>query len=140
MNNPIIKTHSQNRAYSQEHFFVLNKGLNSGKPLLEPCANCFVILCHSEEQKNTFYWITYSLWKLNRFRIHLRGSVIEFITIKQFKKCLSEFMLTNENTNSPIEPLCNHLSKLEALSNTYHLNLALIEDAKKLIYRKIIRR
>jgi len=35
------KTHKKGNVYKSTHFFILNKGLNSGKPLNEPCAYIF---------------------------------------------------------------------------------------------------
>ena len=36
MQNFIIKTHQKDTIYSKPHLFLLNKGLNSGKPQKEP--------------------------------------------------------------------------------------------------------
>ncbi|WP_371923412.1 hypothetical protein [Flavobacterium sp. HSC-61S13] len=44
MSQILIKTHKKGNLYKGIYFFILNKGLNSGKPLSQPCANCFVIL------------------------------------------------------------------------------------------------
>jgi hypothetical protein len=63
MLNFIIKTHQKNTIYSKPHFFVLNKGLNSGKPQKTEFTNSFVIIFSNEEDLETVYWITYSLWK-----------------------------------------------------------------------------
>ncbi len=78
-----IKTHRPGKEYSGVHFFILNKGLNSGKPLDEACPNCFVIECDSEEQKESLYWICFALWQSHRFRKHLIGSVILYIRKKE---------------------------------------------------------
>ena len=49
-----IKTHQIGRTYSNPHFFILNKGLNSGKPLTLPCPNCFVIISKNEADKKHY--------------------------------------------------------------------------------------
>jgi len=46
---------------SKPHFFVLNKGLNSGKPLLVPFPNSFAIQTESKEFKEAHYCISYAL-------------------------------------------------------------------------------
>lgn len=46
-----IKTHRASLTYSEPHFFILNKGLNSGKPLNNPCPNCFVCITTDEVLK-----------------------------------------------------------------------------------------
>ena len=62
-----IKSHRPGVVYNMPHFFILNKGNNSGKPLLSPCPNCFVIQFQSEEEKEQIYWLSYSLWQSKAF-------------------------------------------------------------------------
>ena len=45
----IIKTHQKNAIYNQPHLFILNKGLNSGKPQKEPFTNSFVVIFQHEK-------------------------------------------------------------------------------------------
>lgn len=40
----LIKTHKMNRTYHGNHFFVLSKGNNAGRPMDKPCPNCFVVI------------------------------------------------------------------------------------------------
>ena len=47
MSNFKMITYRPEGVYKDPHFFILNKGLNSGKPLKKPCPNCFVISCHT---------------------------------------------------------------------------------------------
>jgi hypothetical protein len=77
-----FKTHRPGIEYSGAHFFVLNKGLNSGKPLEEPCPNCYVCECATIEDKEALYWICFALWQSYQFKQHLIGSVILFIRKK----------------------------------------------------------
>jgi hypothetical protein len=78
-----IKTHQMKNAYTENHFFILSKGLNAGKPIEKPCPNCFVMLAKSEEEKkqivlamlwtvareflpSVFNWLSYSVYKIRR--------------------------------------------------------------------------
>jgi len=85
-----LKTHKQDTEYSKEHFFILNKGLNSGKPLEKPCPNCYVCFCNSEEERNQLYWLMFGLWQGKTFHPELVGSVIPFIRIVDVKSILSD--------------------------------------------------
>jgi len=85
-----LKTHKQDTEYLKEHFFILNKGLNSGKPLEKPCPNCYVCFCNSEEEKNQLYWLMFGLWQGKTFHPQLVGSVIPFIRIGEVKNSLSD--------------------------------------------------
>ena len=77
-----------NTEYSENHFFILNKGLNSGKPLEKPCPNCFVCLCNSEEEKEQLYWLLFGLWQGKTFHPYLIGSAIPFIRIGDVSKLI----------------------------------------------------
>jgi hypothetical protein len=44
MTNFIIKTHRKDTIYTKPHLFILNKGMNSGKPQKEQFANSFVLI------------------------------------------------------------------------------------------------
>ncbi len=81
MLNYKLKTHRLEAVYNQPHFFILNRGLNSGKPLEQSCPNCFVCLCNLEEEKNQLYWILFGLWQGKSFHPYLVGSVILLIRI-----------------------------------------------------------
>ncbi len=63
MLNFIIQTHRKDTMYKNPHLFVLNKGLNSGKPQKTEFTNSFVIIFSNNEDLETVYWIAYSLWK-----------------------------------------------------------------------------
>ncbi len=74
-----ITTFNPDKEYSGFHFYILNKGLNSGKPMINPCPNCFVLNCESDEVKQDLYWLIYGLWQGKAFRSNLLGSVILYI-------------------------------------------------------------
>ena len=60
----IIKTHRKEVVYPGNQIYILNKGLNSGKPQKEPFTNSFVIIFQNEEDAEAVYWLAYSLWKV----------------------------------------------------------------------------
>ncbi len=76
-----IKTHQIGRTYTAPHFFILNKGLNNGKPLDEPCPNCFVIIATTKAKRESLYYLCLSLKVGKFFAYYLKGSVIPFIGI-----------------------------------------------------------
>ena len=63
----IVKSASAKDENRKPHFFALNKGLNSGKPLLLPCPNCFKIEAENEEFKEILYWVSFALWRSKGF-------------------------------------------------------------------------
>lgn len=86
MLNFIIKTHQKDTVYKGNQIFILNKGMNSGKPQKEPFTNSFVIMFPDEKDAETVYWLAYSLWMSNFWHPYLIGSVIPFLRIQDFKK------------------------------------------------------
>ena len=133
-----IKSHRQGVVYSMPHFFILNKGNNSGKPLLAPCPNCFVIQCKTDSEKEQLYWLAYSLWQSKAFYPLLRGSVIPFVVLRDVKSCLSDGL--NKANANPVqfEKAVSTLRSLEALEKNYKQNLLLISNARRMLFYKYI--
>ena len=93
-----LKTFRPGMECSGVYFFVLNRGENSGKPLLEPCPNCFVCECSNDEDKEALYWIFFALWQSHKFRFHLIGSVILYMRKKEMLNMVRDsFQKTQSN-------------------------------------------
>tara|TARA_R110002126_G_scaffold142546_5_gene288456 strand:- start:13098 stop:13532 length:435 start_codon:yes stop_codon:yes gene_type:complete len=84
-----IKTHKIGRTYSKPHFYILNKGLNSGRPMNELCPNCFVVVTETNEQRESLFYLSLSLQVGRYFNFYIKGSVIPFITIDDTRKVLN---------------------------------------------------
>jgi hypothetical protein len=59
------------------NFYIQCKGLHSGRPLLFPIPNCFVI----ETDKPELYQIAYALWVGKYYYPFIKGSVVPYIRI-----------------------------------------------------------
>ncbi|ARV14834.1 DUF6943 family protein [Polaribacter sp. SA4-12] len=110
-----IKTHQPGRSYPKPHFFILNKGLNSGKPFGAPVRNSFVISTETNEQKEALFHLSYMLLESKCYRIYLKGSVIPFIYIADVKNLLVK--------NSKYFGQNNFESKLKALKKVEELEI-----------------
>ena len=113
--------------------FILNKGMNSGKPQKEPFTNSFVIHFSNNEDAETVFWLAYSLWKAKFWHQYLIGSVIPFIRIKDLKKELNHkvnsLMLESESHKKNIAAL----KLLDLKEKQLQQNLNLINDIRKSI-------
>ena len=138
MNSFSIKSHRPGVVYSMPHFFILNKGNNSGKPLTVPCTNCFVIQFQSEEVKEQIYWLSYSLWQSKAFYPFLRGSVIPFVVLRDVKSCLLDGLNKVDANLAQFEKAVAALRSLEAMEKQYKQNLLLIANAKRMLFYKYI--
>ncbi len=133
MLNFIIKTHRVGTIYSKPHLFILNKGLNSGKPQKEPFTNSFVILFENESDFETIYLTAYALWKTKFWYSFLKGSVIEFLSLNDVRKEFSKKV--NQEIKDHEEHLKNvkTLKLLEKSEKQFYENLKLINDMRRVI-------
>jgi hypothetical protein len=137
--NFIIKTHTKDTQYNKPCLFLLNKGLNSGKPQKEPFTNSFVIIFENQDDVDNVFFISYSLWKTKFWNQFLIGSVIPFLRLKEFKK---EF---NQKVNALMQEHEKHkksvaaLKLLEEKENQFLKNLNLISDLRKAIIYQYIK-
>jgi hypothetical protein len=131
-----LKTFNKNFNYEGHYFFILNKGLNSGKPLKNACANCFICLADSEEQKEQLYWLCYGLWHSKAFHYYLKGSVIPYISIDELNQCLSKSFLKSNENKQEFEKAIQLFKHLEKLEIQFEKNLQLIKDTRRAIFYK----
>jgi hypothetical protein len=133
MPNFIIKTHQENAVYRANQIFILNKGMNSGKPQNEPFTNSFVILFQNDEDAETVYWLAYSLWKAKFWHQSLLGSVIPFLRITDFKKDfiskVNEMLQEHELHKKQIQAL----RLLEQKEDQLNKNIVLISEMRRVI-------
>ena len=140
MTNYIVKTHRKDTIYSKPHLFILNKGLNSGKPQKEPFTNSFVLIFQNEEDCENIYWVTFSLWKSKFWHQFLIGSVIPFIRLQEFKKELfprvTEIYKDYEQHKKNIQAL----RLLESKEKQFQENINLINDLRRTILYRYCKR
>ena len=136
MSSYAIKTYKKGTDISKPHFYILNKGLNSGKPLKNPCPNCYVLTAKTEEKKEFYYWITFGLWQSKSFYPYLRGSVIPFIIIGEFKKLIVQASYKALINPDKFNKAIISLKQLDLLEKKYQKNLQMIKQARQLIFYK----
>ena len=133
MQNFEIKTHQVGRTYSKPHFFILNKGLNSGKPLEEPCPNCFVITTQSNDSRESLFYLCLSLKIGKYFGYYLKGSVIPFICISDAKLVIKTALQNNQK--GQWEQKIEKLKKITAFEENLKLQLKTISNLKIALLR-----
>ena len=132
----IIKTHKRDAIYTKPHLFLLNKGMNSGKPQKEPFTNSFVIIFENESDFDTINLTAYALWKTKFWHQFLKGSVIPFLSLQDIRK---EFSM---KVNQEIKDHKEHVKSVEALKlleqseKRFHENLNLINDMRRVILHR----
>jgi hypothetical protein len=133
MPNFIIKTHQKDTHYSKPYLFILNKGLNSGKPQKEPFTNSFVVIFQNEEDCENIYFVAYSLWKTKFWHPHLVGSVIPFLRLQNFSKEFNgKASLMMQEHEEHLKQVAS-LKLLEQKEKQFHQNINLINDMRRVI-------
>jgi hypothetical protein len=131
-----VNSYNPKNEVSNTKFYVLCKGLNSGKPLEKPCPNCFVITVKNDEEKEFLFWLCWGLWQSKKFHHLHTGSVIPFIRLHEFKPFIKEQAATAFAEKEQYNKNVKALQKLEQLEKNYKQNLLLIMDAKRAIFQR----
>ena len=140
MPNFIIKTHRVGTIYTKPHLFVLNKGMNSGKPQREQFTNSFVVIFEKEEDCESLFFVAYSLWQTKFWHPFLVGSVIPFLRLPDFKNEFipkaSLMMAEHEEHKKNVAAL----KLLEQKEKQFHENINLINDMRRVILYRYCRK
>ena len=135
-----IKTHKSGTAYNQPHFFILNKGLNSGKPFNHYVCNSFVFLADNKEEKEFYYFLLLGLWELRLFRKHLKGSVIEYIRLGDVIDVIDETLNSVNSGNRSFSDVQNTLAQIEALQINLQKQLDYLMQLRKSLFYKYLKK
>ena len=111
-------------------FYILCKGLNSGKPLKAPCPNCFAVIASNEADLQTLYWLAFALWKGRKYEIYLTGSVIPFLRVTDFRKLISEHFEQATENHAELQKTVNALQLAEEKEQQLSNNLKLVRQLK----------
>jgi hypothetical protein len=135
-----IKTNNQNLLNGKPHFFILSKGMNSGKPLTIPCPNCFIFITESDQEKDFYFWLTFGLWKSKSFHQYLRGSVIPFIVLRDLNNCILSGELSAKSDLVSFYKAVETLKFLDLKEKQFLKNLQLIKEARMVLFYRYNRK
>lgn len=135
-----IKTHNFNAHYlNTNHFFILSKGNNAGKPLETPCLNCFVFIASNLHEKEYYYWLCYFLWVGGIFRQHLTCSVIEFLRIGELQQAIKTNQPKVQLRREALQSAFEILNKLSAHQANLHKQIHLIKQTRQAVACQIFK-
>lgn len=134
-----IKTYNVKSSTQVNHFFILSKGYNAGKPLENPCPNCFVVHARDQEEKGKLFWICYALWKSGAYVPLLCGSVIPFIRINEASALIEQGIQKVSTRPEEFDKAVNQLQTMMQTEKLLNLQLKLISEIKHSVARKFLR-
>lgn len=121
-----VRTYAVHRKTPEQAIYILNRGRNAGKPLRQPCPNCFILYVRDTEELETYYWTFYAFWKHGFFHPHLCGSVIEMLRLCDLKTLM-------RNVIQPaFEKSCHSPEMVAKIKATWELEQKIIQQAKAL--------
>ena len=85
-----LKTYRSSAEVGLNTFYILNKGMNSGRPHPKPFVNSFAFIADNPEEMEMFYWITFAAWQAKLFHPYIKGSVIPFVTILDVRDVIND--------------------------------------------------
>ncbi len=135
-----IKTHKSGTTYSQPHFFILNKGLNSGKPFRHYVCNSFVFLADNKDERDFYYFMLLGLWELRLFRPYLKGTAIEFVRLGDVIDVLEETFNAVNTGNRSFSDGQKALAQIEALQINLQLQLTHLMQLRKSLFYKYLKK
>ena len=134
-----IKCHKYGATYKQPHFFILNKGRNSGKPLLRECPNCFVFIAETTDESKYYFNLCYALWVGNVYQKLLIGSVIEFIRIGDLCDIIDKTSALISQENAKYEVLFRGVRELNSLEETLVKQVKLVKLLQRRLINKLLK-
>ncbi|MBD3627604.1 hypothetical protein [Cyclobacterium sp.] len=132
-----VKTHKEGNSYKRPHLFALSRGYNTGRPLKEPCPNCFVILMESEEERDKMYFLLDGLWRRQVFRMQLIGSVIPYLRVHEFTKTVIAFWKQIHENEDRVKRLMDAFNSLERLEKHNAEFMRLLSKYRDVAYMKV---
>lgn len=117
-------------------FFILSKGENSGKPGLQPWVNSFAVHCHSQQQFEFYFWLTYGLYKANHFKPMQKGTAVQYVNIKDVYVVLGQAAPAIEEHWHKYKKILEALELLEKSKTTLGQQLVSTQNMQEYLIRK----
>jgi hypothetical protein len=135
MNQPTVTTSRKNLPYS---FYVQCKGEHSGRPLASPIANCFEVTCSDAAEYEYWYWLTWGAWNGKAFHPLLRGSVIPFIRICDYKAVMQK-AASHSHPRTYVLQRLQVMRNIDTQQNNIRKQLQLLQQMKAAIFEQATR-
>lgn len=134
-----IKTYKGKRIEKPFFFFILNKGNNSGKPLTQSCANCYLLTAETQDERDFYYWLCYGLWQSNKFHPFLSGSVIPFLRVHELKDVIRKAEQKIKAKPEKFDKALKALIKVNEHFDDVQKQMQFLKQAKKALMNEALK-
>lgn len=131
-----VKTNNSTRKTTDHEFYVLCKGNNSGRPSMTANRNSFVVISNSKSESEHLFWITYALWRNKAFKTCLKGSVIPFLTLKDYKMTVMPIAVKSSGEN--VKKVIGTVQKLDAHEQKVVQTMVIIGQLRNLLLKQLL--
>lgn len=131
-----VRTYNPEKGTPENSIFILSRGKNAGKPLFEPCPNCFILYCRNETEKENLYWIFYTLWKNGFFHPYLCGSVIDMLRLSELKKVLQNWIIPSFSKMEQNGKILQDIKAVYQLEQHYSKQLKQLAELRSILVNK----
>ena len=120
-------------------FYVLSKGLNSGRPSMRSNPYFFVVKADTKEERNLLFNYVYILWKADKFGPNLVGSVIPFLRVTDFKKILNDTLKDQTLDHSKIRFVFSFIVTIKRKRDIFEEKIKLLKSLENAYIRNQIK-
>ena len=133
-----LLTFNPQKGYPVDTFYVLNRGLNSGKPLTNPCPNCFACICKNAEERCFYYWLFMLIWRGGFGKSILVGSVIPFVRKRELIS-LANSIINGLESRERLDEVFRKLEAIEEFEKKQKILLLKVQDLKIGLLRGVVK-
>jgi len=126
-----IKCFNQSHPPKDYSFYVLSKGNNAGRPMRQPCPNCFTITFDDYDMREDYYWTCFAIYNSRIFESYLTGSVIPFLRLPDVSGLLEIHYEKMQQNRDKFTTAVERLVSCQERANTIKHNLYLLEIVHK---------
>ena len=136
MENFKVRTYNSEKETSQNALSILSRGRNAGKPLFEPCPNCFILYCKDQHQLENLYWTFFTLWKNGFFHPYLCGSVIVMLRLFELKKIIQQWIIPSFSKMQQNGKILSDIKAVFELEQKFTKQLQQLSELRSVLVRK----
>lgn len=134
-----IKTHNGAEKQVKEHetvFYVQSKGFNAGRPLKTAIPNCWEV----RTERSIDFEILYIVFESKILFPFLRGSVVPFLTLEEYKSIIHPILKNAIHENRIINEHYLQIRKIEQNIANQDKIKSLLKELKKTISNEVFKK
>lgn len=131
-----IKRYNPERAKAGESvFYIQSHGLHAGRPLKKPIPNSWEV----ETENPQAYALCFMVYTSRILEIYIRGSVIPFIALEEYKKIITPILANPAQENEDVKKKIDTIYKIDAELENIEKKTKLYKQLKTAISYELLK-